>query len=233
MTNKKSRGQQVKTFQAHIPQPDLTYEKIVEKVYFQATEGMFSIYPQPHILGLVSGDAFGERYEHGRHWWRSDRITSDRLDDLLAIHRDVLTRYVSIVTEQTKSKVIVFNFKCNLSASIHFIPRQDISFSPSPAMALTYAVRFKSGGHLYRYVDEDDPASGLRRSGADGIEVEWTAEREAFFEAMRSGLIGAIERLQNFEKMLKKDVNTAISQMMGRPLLPAPDHDAPKITQPR
>jgi len=218
---KESKGQQVKTFQAHIPQPDLTYQKVVEKVYFQASDGMFSIYLQPHILGLVSAADLGDRYMHGGQWWRSDRITDSQIDSLLAIHRDVLARYTSIVREQTKTKVIVFNFKCNVS-SMHHVPRDDMHFAPRPALALSYAVRFKSNGVLYKCVDEGDPTSGLRRSHAEGVEIEWTPEREAFFEAMEQGLISAIDRLLDFEKALKEDAGKAIAQMSGRPLLPAP-----------
>ncbi len=227
MAKKESKGQQVKTFQAHIPQPDLTYEKVVEKVYFQASDGMFSIYLQPHILGLVSSNAFGDRSEHGRNWWREDRITASQLDPLIAIHRDVLARYVSIVREEKKTKVIVYKFQCNLrGGSLDHVPRDDIHFSISPALALTYGIRWKSGEYLYVYVDEDEPERGLRRSRMDGIEIEWTAEREAFFEAMQSGLISVIDRLIDFETALKVDAGKAIAQMKGQALLPAPKVEA-------
>lgn len=226
MSKRESRGQQVKTFKASIPQPDLSYQTVIEKVYFQANEGMFSIYPQPHILGLVSGDAFGDRSEHGRNWWRHDRIISDRLDPLLSLHRDIMLRYVSIVREQTKTKVIVFKYECNLSGSLRHVPRNDMHFATSPAIALDYAIRWKSGGHLYKF-DEDDSELGLQRSGFDGVEIEWTAEREAFFEAMKTGLVNAIDRLIDFEAALKLDAGKAIAQMSRRPLLPAPN----KVTE--
>lgn len=226
MSRRESRGQQVKTFQAHIPQPDLTYEKVIEKVYFQAASGLFSIYLQPHILGLVDGNAFGDRSEHGRNWWRSDRIVSSQLQPLLDLHRDVLARYTSIVREQTKTKVIVFKFECNLAGSFKHVPRNDMHFATSPAIALNYAVRWRSGGNLYTF-DEEDPELGLQQSHFDGVEIEWTAERETFFEAMKIGLINAIDRLIDFEKALKVNAGKAIAQMSGRALLPAPaDPDA-------
>ncbi len=223
---KESRGQQVKTFQVHYPQPDLTYVKVTEKVYFKADEGTFAIYPPPHILGLVAGDCFGDRSEHGTRWWRSDRIVSDRLDPILALHRDLLLRYVSIVREERKTKVIVFKFECNFSGgSLHHVPRNDMHFAASPAIALDYAVRWRSGGHLYKF-DEDDPELGLRRSGFDGVEIEWTAEREEFFEAMKAGLVNVIDRMIDFEKALKVDAGKAIAQMKSRALLPAPKKES-------
>ena len=117
--------------------------------------------------------------------------------------------------EANKSRVIRFHFKRNASTSPWFRDEQ-ISFCGSPALHLNYEVLWKVGNNLYR---QHDPKMPLEYAGAvkdrfdEGTSnvIEWTEERERFFESMVQGLVGLIRKVEDFSKNLAVNVDLAIT----------------------
>lgn len=222
------KGQQVKSFQAWVMQPDLSKTKIIAKVFFQVTNGLFSIYLQKHLVEAMShiGKFGGATLDH-----HADRLSADRLDDVVEGHAFLLSKYEQFLREQKKRKVIAFKLEVNTMWTEDrpdAIDRNDISFCERPALALAFDVLFQIGdtNRLYRRAHEDGPLSYVGNSGKNdiGTVIDWTEEREAFFTQMRAGLLKAIDRLLDFEISLGKNPQKAIESLMGGgpQLLPAP-----------
>lgn len=225
---KDSKGQQVKSFQAWVMQPDLTKTKTIAKVFFQVTNGLFSIYLENHLVEAMAhvGKFGGATLDH-----YADRLSADRLDDVVEGHAFLLSKYEQFLREQKKRKVIAFKLEVNTMWTEDrpdAIDRHDISFCERPALALTFAVLFQIGDtkRLYDRAHEDGPLKYVGNAGKGdvGTVIDWTEEREAFFTQMRAGLLKAIDRLLDFEISLGKNPQQAIENLMcgGPQLLPAP-----------
>lgn len=224
---RESKGQQVKTFQAWVPQPDLSKVKAIIKVHFRADAGTFYIYGPDHILPVVEGQQNkGQPYRINK-----TSIEASTLAGVLEGYEWAELRYFEILKSEKKQKVIVVNFQCNRSYSdgphctkangpLDTHVRDDIHFVKSPALHLSYEILWKAGEQYYRQHEADDP---LHHAHPEGTIIEWTAEREAFFEKMRSGLVHLIDRMIDFERDLASNADLAITAMQnGQALLPPP-----------
>lgn len=220
MSKRDSRGKQVKSFQAWIPQPSLKREKVVVAVYFQATNGAFSVELPEHIVSMIEPAKYGDGGAR-----LSDRLlTSNTMDAVIGAHQSALHRYEELMRQNTKRKVISFKMECNAVYREGWIHHRadDISFCGRPALFLDFCVLYEAGGQLYQ-LDEEDRLLHRASGWSDGTIIDWTEEREKFFSEMLKGLCGAIERLVEFEIALKQNPGAAIASLMGSGrLLPAP-----------
>ena len=215
-----SKGQKVKTFKHWIPNSDLTKTETQVSVYFKADNGMFSIYDGAHMFpaaqDLVKGKIGGWHIH-------TDHIYSDTMDSVIECFKYICQCYEQAMKNAAKKKVIRFTFKRNTSWDGEHQAADDISFCGKPAVHFEHEVLYQVGDQLYEQDKEGStlhyrgkPHEGRQRSG-DAITIDWTPEREAFFENMKQSLITLIHRVDDFQKNLLVNVDNAIAG--GGPLL--------------
>lgn len=231
-------GKQVKTFVQPIPQPDLTHQHAKISVYFQAADGLFSIAVPEHIADFI-----GSRTDFDVKAYRAhSRLTqAATLDGVISGFKATIGEYERLIKDIAREKVIVITFKANISSfklAGGRIKPADMFSSPSPALALTFQVLWRIGNGLYRastpMADEpirftyirQDPTSRDAPRGYDSGEtfvIDWTQEREDFFESMDQAMTTLIQRICD---MLFGDTAEAVDRMIaggGMLSLPAPD----------
>ncbi len=212
-----TKGKQVRAFKASVPQPDLSHKSEIIKVYFQSRTGRFSIYGPDHVLGVVH--SIKDSYGMGKASFSPTTIEAARIDDVVEAFGAAMGRYVIVLRQEIKKKVILFKFECNQVGDQRY---NNISFAGSPCLHVDFEVLWEAGGRLYR---QDEPDDLLTSHHKDGHVIDWTPEREAFFEKMRSGLIHLIARLIEFNDSLKTNPEAAIAALTnGAMLLPPPAH---------
>jgi hypothetical protein len=211
-----SKGKIVKTFKAYIPRSDLTTVETQVSVYFKADTGMFTIYDGPHMYPAVQGRInlkandvrIGDTY-----------ITSQRLNAITQAFDDICVKYTNEMRELQKRKVIRFTFKRNTpwDKESDRPAADDIHFCGTPAIHFTYEVLYRVGDTLYEKPDDDinlqyrgSATEGRFRDG-DAITVDWTEEREKFFNNMQASLLTLIHRVDDFQKNLLTNVDRAIA----------------------
>lgn len=224
---RESKGQQVKTFQSFQPQPDLSKVKTIIKVYFKAADGGFYIYGPDHMLPVVEGQCKDKPFRI-----MQGSIQAATLASVIEGYEWAEFWYFEILKSENKKKVIVFNFAANRRYSegpyctksrgpLDTHVRDDIHFIGSPVLHLDYEILWKAGNRYYKQHEADDPLVG---ASPDGTIIDWTPEREAFFEKMRAGLVYLIDRLIDFEGDLGVNADLAIASLQsGQALLPPPD----------
>jgi len=214
-------GQRVKQFQAFIPQPDLTSEKTVVHVYFQARDAVFNISVPDHIAAVVV-----ETVRNCMVYRQRDQLVSASNYSLAeTTFKDLLTAYTTLLQQQGKVRVIRFSVRANSGGYPHF---PDISFTGAPALHFQYEVLWRVGDRLFRQYHADsrlESAGDIPRSAPNGRRegswvIPWTAEREAFFGQMEAGLKGLIERLALFVGDLEGNLDHAIASRDSALLLP-------------
>lgn len=229
MAKKESRGQKVKTFKHWIPQPDLSREETQVAVYFKADEGTFYIYHGAHVFEACQDEA-GNMYHFDKVHMRPTSISGKVMDQVVKAFEAVCNKYEKLLREQGKIRVIRFSFARNRRyvEDSPFKPASDISFCGSPALHFDYELLWRVGDKLYRQDAPDFPlqfAGSVARDrglhGEDETCVDWTPEREAFFEQMRNGLITLINRIEDFQSDLAGNIDLAIASG-GMFLLAAP-----------
>lgn len=216
---RESKGQRVKTFKAYIPNSDLTKTETQVVVYFQAANGLFTIYDGAHMF-----DAARERVHKTKADERELRIhatfiTANTLNAVVEGFNYICHAYEAEMKEASKKKVIRFTFKRNVKGTVDHLPVDDISFCGTPAIHITYEVLYQVGEQLYYKSSEDAGASLQYRGKAneargrngDAITVDWTPEREAFFANMQAALETLIHRVDDFQKNLLDNVDNAIA----------------------
>jgi hypothetical protein len=220
MSRREARGQRVKTYKFWIPQPDLIAAETQIVVYFKADESRFYIYEGAHVLEAVGhfADKMGELLHCRVH---GGNISSPLIDNLMKGFEALCDRYVMLLREQGKKRVIRFTFARNrpyVEGSPHK-PASDISFSGAPALHFDFDMLWRVGDKLYRQSRPDDPlqfAGSVARSrglhGESETCVDWTPEREAFFTQMRGALIETINRIEVFQSDLEQNVGLALAR---------------------
>lgn len=223
MSKRESKGQRVKSFKHWIPQPDLSKKETQVVVYFKANEGAFYIYDGAHLIEACRDET--DRWYETRHVTaHGAALRSKLMDNLIEGFEALCKRYEQLLREQGKKRCIRFSFARNrpyVEDSEHK-PRSDISFCGHPAIHFDYELLWRVGDTLYR---QDDPEDALqfaghvaRSSGLHGETetcVDWTPEREAFFSQMRSSLITLINRIDDFQSDLEKNVTLALQGGMS------------------
>lgn len=200
-----SKGKVVKTFTARVPQPDAALIDAKVSVYFKAESGTFQIFLPDHVAALLG----------------KDKITAQTQAEVLASWENDIEAYRDLLKMTLRQKVIRFTLKYN--SHRHGIFRRDeITFSCSPTLHLTYEIYWDVNGVLYTCTDD---VKNMRRHGsAHGRLIPWTQEREDFFAGMKAALEGLIERLATFDTQLTENVTAAIDNFAtGRHLLAAPE----------
>ncbi len=229
-----SRGQKVKTFTEQVMQEDGTYAKQQFAVYLRGEDTMFAIYLPDYIAKTVRGDPKLRRGDRG-DVHSDDSIRAVSYDVAYGHFRTAHSRFVEIMQDRHKRKMISFEFKANRYGDHgkHFPlgSRSEISFCPTPALAVTYEVLWAVGDVLF-LVDHHEGGIGQRwgsvtnYSTKHGHLIDWTPEREAFFKALDTGLVTLIQKLEAFTATVKAgDPDAAIAQLassFGLAALPAP-----------
>lgn len=225
---REAKGSIVSSYKASIPQPDQTEVDQITKVYFQGE--FFYIYLPEHIAEAIKSgyDGLGEN-SHGAYI--RDRQIAEVKDDFSSI----CERYLHLIQSQGAVKVIRYKFQAKHAGMPVFGGSygfdQGANLGPGVALLLDYEVLWRSGNRLFygRYEDNElrlqdkGPVPNPALSWSRDRLIEWTEEREAFFEAMKKGMIGLIDRLIQF---CDGDVAEQIGQIMSgeakMPLLAAP-----------
>lgn len=98
--------------------------------------------------------------------------------------------------------------------------REDLGFAHSPALELTHYVCYEAGGNLY---DLETMANlgELRFESRDEnvVVLEWSEERERFFEEARLGLLKTIYKIDSFIRAVQKDPAKLDAWILRQPLL--------------
>jgi hypothetical protein len=213
---REGKGQRVKTFKAWIPQQDLTKIETQVGVYFKPDSGRFYIYDGAHMFAAAAERA-KKSYEGRDVHIRDTMITDNTLDGLLNGFKAICFAYEEEMKNAAKKKVIRFTFKANTEWDGSRQPKSDISFCGAPAIHLMYEVLYQVGDQVYFQDAEDGrlqyrgKADEARHSHSDAVTIDWTPEREAFFENMRQSLVTLINRVDDFQKNLLVNVDNAIA----------------------
>lgn len=200
---RENKGQQVKSFKDRIPQPDQSFADEVTKVYFKVTDGRFVIYLPEHISRVVHGC---EGLELGGGLKGDARVQSTTIDDVLECWEGIKTSYMRTIRLEGAVKVIRYDVRYNDGDRFaRFNAPHKIDDAPTPAVALSYEVLWRSEGRLFRghYSGEDLilDFEGMAMPSAQFDSkrvIEWTEEREAFFKAVQGGLLRLIAQLVDF-----------------------------------
>lgn len=102
--------------------------------------------------------------------------------------------------------------------------REDLSFAKTPALELNYFVCYQVGQELYELDDMDHIGSvdsWKHDQNDNAIYLEWTEEREKFFEEARLGLLKTIFSIDKFVKGVRKDPALLDAWISRQPLLSA------------
>lgn len=231
MSKRESKGQRIKTFKAWIPNSDLTKTETQVVVYFKADNGLFYIFDGAHMFAPVR-ESLGKSYDGRRGTAIHDTmLTNNTLNEVVATFEYICDQYLAQMREAQKTKCIRFTFKRNRSwikgRDDHRQTPSDISFCGTPAITFSYEVLFRVGDLLYYKNGENGAlqyrgkANEARGRDGDATTIEWTAEREAFFENMQASLITLICRIEDFHENLTVNVDKAIAHT-AQLLLPKP-----------
>lgn len=227
-----SKGTRVKSFTAHPAGLDLEKVKTVVPIYFHAADSDFSATLPPHIVEGI-----------GRHPERPDKLRGNQVrspmaDDIEPLYEQCCKLYEKIQQNAMRKKVIWVHVRANhpTKGFPEMFSFQDISFAQVPALTMQYRVLWQVGDGLYSSNDMGegrlDHLSFMSRvpepsnkpyQTRDTFVVDWTEEREAFFESMKEGLIELIRRIAH---LLAGDSGAKIDLLLASGnagLLPPPD----------
>lgn len=223
-----TKGSMVSSYKTSIPQPDQTSVEQITKVYFQGE--FFYIYLPEHIAEAIKSGYDGLGSNSFGSYIR-DRQIAEVKDDFGSI----CERYLALIQSQGAVKVIRYKFQAKHAGmpvfGSEYTFEHGANLGPGVAMLLDYEVLWRSGTRLFygHYEDgelrlqDKGPVPNPALSWQKDRLIEWTEEREAFFEGMKKGLIGLIDRLIQF---CDGDVAEQIGQIMSgearMPLLAAP-----------
>lgn len=158
-----------------------------------------------------------------------DHISCSNLNEIVEGFKALCEIYKRLLREQKKERVIRFRFKRNLPGTVDHLPKDDISFCGNPALHFNYEILWRVNDKLYRQYEPDDPlqfagdVQDRHKEGAAHV-IEWTQEREAFFESMQRSLVDLILRVEQFQSNLSSNIDLAIAGHT-HPLLAAPDRE--------
>lgn len=227
-----SKGTRVKSFTAYPPGLDLEGVKTVVPIYFHAGESDFSATLPEHIVEGI-----------GRHPERSDKLRGNQVrspmaDDIEPLYEQCCKLYKKIQQNAVRKRVIWVHVEAN-HPSAGFPERftfKSISFAQVPALTMQYRVLWQVGDGLYNSNDMGDgrldhlsfinrvpDQTGKAYQTRDTFVIDWTQEREDFFESMKEGLVELIRRIA---WLLHDNAGVKIDQLLASGnagLLPAPD----------
>jgi hypothetical protein len=249
MAKRESKGQQVKTFKHFEPQPDLTHEEVIGKVYFEADCGDFVVYMPEHIANVVDTlepVKAGNLGFHVQARVRSDMrtIRSKIMQHVIDAYDTIRKEYVNSLKLLRGDKVLVVYFKRNLPwrndrktifAGGGATGGNDISFCGQPTIHLNYGVFWRVGDELYHKdhheAYRDRPAYDVMRykqklGAENGHAVPWTQEREDFIAGVHSKLIDLGWLLSDFLGDLEANINHAIESGARFLAIAPPKEDA-------
>lgn len=203
---RESKGQQVKAFKTTVPQPNQSTVSEVKKVYFKADDQKFFIYLPEHIGVLVKSGVEGlDENQFGAY------VAAEAMQDVLDAWKAVCERYASLLRTEGAVKVIRYRFLNQGAGGDMFTDpfRFDngANLGPGIAMLLDYEVLWRSGNRLYyghyegdelRLQDKGPVPDPVGRSWEKNRLIEWSEDREQFFDGMRAGLKGLINQIVEF-----------------------------------
>lgn len=236
---REGKGMKVKTFTAHIPTGAAAedFEKVVVPIYFRAKDSTFAAYLPEHIA-----DGAGKHPEHPNRYKDHERaIVAEKADEIEPSFEAMLKLWRRIQQNAAKKKVIQVFVQANARgnrfqnvAAAGFTFRE-ISFVTGPALNIWHRVLWQIGDGLYSANEYGDGklthltyhAAVSKPDGRPGATresflLDWTQEREDFFDTMRDGLLTLIERIAF---MLAGDTGNNVDRMIaggGLLSLPAP-----------
>jgi hypothetical protein len=239
---KESKGTKVKSFTAHIPTGagDRDHEKIVVPIYFRAKDSTFAAYLPEHIA-----EGAGKHPEHSPRYRDHEKaVVSDKADDIEPAFEAMTKLWRRIQQNVAKKKVIQVFVQANARGNRYQNVAQagfvfkEISFVQGPALNIWHRVLWQIGDGLYNENDYGDGSlprmsytaavskpDGRPGSTRESFLLDWTQEREDFFDNMREGLLTLIERIAF---MLGGDTGDNVDRMIsggGLLSLPAPAGD--------
>ena len=156
---------------------------------------------------------------------RSGTIYSDSFHGIEASWEQISRKFRKIIMSENKKKVIIVKFRATAFKHISGNPGtyskepviqrnlNGISFAKDPTLHLSYELAYNIKGSYYA-------VNMNSMSGPDktDIEVEWTEEREAFFEQAETGLREMIFRIEDFIKAIDEEP-ALLDKMIGKNLL--------------
>lgn len=222
-------AKRVKQFKHYVPQLDLSYVETIVHVSFNADDGTFSIPLPEHIADVVSAGDWKFDYEAGDARIYGKGVWARVMDHVIAAYKQCCARFVTILRQQSKSKVIRVTLAYNLHRRGYESRSTKISFTGSPAMHFTYEVLWKAGGRLYEQYGADDRLTdkgSANQAHAGWIILDWTEERETFLKGIHEKFCTLIDTMADFTTALAKDPDNAIAAARGVLALPAPEGPA-------
>lgn len=246
---KETKGKQVKRFTAHVPPDQLgePKEKLVVPIFFRAADSTFAAYVPDHIAHGVA-----DHPEAPKSWRRRDQaIVSLLADDIEPGFEALIKLYEQIQRNAAKRKVIQVHVKANYRGGKYSavgksgVRLSELSFAPSPALSIWHRILWQVGNGLYSAHEDKSGAGRLTHLSyicaapkpeapvqpghippeRETFVIDWTPEREAFFDNMREGLLTLIERIAF---MLGGDTSGNVDRLIaggGLIALPAPSSE--------
>lgn len=237
---RESKGMKVKTFTAHIPTgaDSQEFEKAVVPIYFRAKESTFAAFLPEHIR-----DGAGKHPEHSPLYHDHEgAVVSAKADDIEPAFEAMLKLWRRIQQNAVKKKVIQVFVQANARGNAFqrvanaggFVFRE-ISFVQGPALNIWHRILWQVGDGLYsaNRIDDDrlehlsyhaavPTPSDKPHATRESFLLDWTPERQQFFENIETGLFTLIERLAG---MLGGNTGNNVDRMIsggGLLSLPAP-----------
>lgn len=216
------KGKEVRSFTAFVPQPDLSKSKERVSVRFHADSGDFEILLPGHIALAVAG------HKAARHNFFASlgSVRAPTLAEVEGSFKHCCAAYEEILRTEQRKRVIFVRYQRNRMVGDPPYRAEQIPFALTPALGLDFEVLWSAGGRLYRQHDADSPleSAGVSEDSREGAHViDWTPEREAFFERLHNSLCGLIERLDVFMRDAASNVDLAIAAGTAGLLLPGPE----------
>lgn len=151
------------------------------------------------------------------------RVYGDWFQDLNKKILDIITEYEATFVEEAKSKVILYGVKYNdnIGHKIYFnyIVAQRLDITSSKKKETKYfEERSPIGNGSFRQKVLDEISPGREFDDIDYAEMPWTAEREAWFEAMATKIRDLAHQLEEgfgeSSEVLAKKIDHGGSQFL-------------------
>lgn len=207
---KPTSGKKLKTELVHVPQPDLTEVATLFDVYFQPDNSChFAIRLPDHIAATLK---------------HADHVTNASYNGVVGDLRREFDRYRQLLRQDAKKRVILVFFGAQCVENVPGARR--LHNAGNDAIQFRYDVLWQVGDKLYSQYDVDsdlklvgDVRSKFPSENEGRYVLDWTAEREVFFEAMAGGMLTLIRRLSDFFVTLSADPDKALASIVSARLL--------------
>lgn len=217
MAAKDTKGTRMGQITDEVMQEDLSMEKAVLVIYFK--DDQFNIHLPEHMHGVLVG---WSEAGFNSHVTSKGVLRAPTMPGIKNAWKLAEARYRHVIQHAEKKKVIVLNLQYNargLDGGGHF-NKHKLQSIGCPALYIDYQLAWEVNGKLYHYFgkgsDQQDSRQTLQRLDAgiyDAAIIEWSAEREQFFEGMRGALNGLIKRLHELRTAIDTgDIGGALLQ---------------------